>query len=159
MPTYYERRVIDTPELKNLIPLGIEFLNRHEEVYLSKLISRFKESDQLDLLTHMVPRFYPERRRELLAELAEMADKMKLRTLIESKYLHVSNSGVTFSVVDNGYGPCLEIRASAFGNLQTTLTVITRKQELKALGEMLIRASEFKGYSEEYCNAAKIPEE
>lgn len=79
---------------------------------------------------------------------------MSENKVIESLYLHVSNSGATFSVVDLGYGPVVRIETSAFGNLAMSVDVITDTNALKALSEMFAKAAEHSGYSEDYCNKA-----
>lgn len=73
-------------------------------------------------------------------------------------YLHVSNSGAIFSVMDRGYGPSLEIESSAFGNIVHTFQIHTTKSGLADLRDMLTAALDHE-FSEEYCHAAKGPSE
>lgn len=71
-----------------------------------------------------------------------------------STYLHLSNSGITFSVCDRGHGPQIEISQSTFGNLQCNLATLTNTDSLKKLGEMFIEASQ-QNYSKEYIHLAR----
>jgi|SRR5690606_16804625 len=76
-----------------------------------------------------------------------------------STYLHLSNSGITFSVCDRGHGPQIEINQSTFGNLQNKTVVCTNKDSLRKIGKMFIEASE-QEYSKEYvCIAKDISDE
>lgn len=70
-------------------------------------------------------------------------------------YFHISNSGVTFKVIDEGWGPTIEVTGSSFGNMQSSLKLHTDAESLKVLGKMFIDASEHQNFSEEYCNNAK----
>lgn len=81
--------------------------------------------------------------------IADLPEKFKT-------YLHVGNSGVTFSVWDSGYGPEIRIESSAFGNIVNTSVVYTNTKSLKKIGEMLIEASQYE-YSKEYVHSAKCP--
>lgn len=74
---------------------------------------------------------------------------------VASAYFHIGNSGVTFSVVDEGFGPCIRISSSAFGNNQIKQDVLVTKNELLALAEMFAYACT-KNYSEEYCHPARV---
>ena len=78
--------------------------------------------------------------------------------VIDETYLHISNGGTTFAVVDGGQGPTLEVRFGTFGH-QQVLTLHTTTEALRALGEMFIDASEHERYSDPYCFAAGITEE
>lgn len=70
-------------------------------------------------------------------------------------YLHVSDSGATFSVVDEGYGPTVKVRTSSFGNLEQVLKVHADKASLIALGKMFSAAAQYEGFTENYCNNAR----
>lgn len=71
-----------------------------------------------------------------------------------STYLHLFNSGITFSVCDRGNGPQIEINQATFGNLQCNLTTLTNTDSLRKIGEMFIEASQ-QEYSKEYIHLAK----
>ena len=75
--------------------------------------------------------------------------------VIDSLYLHISNSGVTISIKDRGFGPTIEIKTSAFGNINNTTEIFTNKESLKKLAEMFAKAAE-EEYSEDYRNLASI---
>jgi hypothetical protein len=81
----------------------------------------------------------------------------KIIKTLDSLYLHISNSGVTFKIQDRGYGPVIAILSSAFGNIVNEFHVTTDKEALKALGEMFTKAADL-DYSEESCVKASIPE-
>ena len=72
---------------------------------------------------------------------------------IGKTYLHVSNSGVTFEVGDDGHGPTVLVSMGAFGNLSTKLEVKTTKEGLEELAAMFAKAAEA-SFSEPYCHAA-----
>lgn len=71
-------------------------------------------------------------------------------------YLHVGNSGVTFSVVDRGDGPEVKISSSAFGNLISEFAVKTDVQSLAELAKMFEKAANYDGYSRNYCQRAYL---
>ena len=74
---------------------------------------------------------------------------------IGKTYLHVGNSGATFSVVDGGHGPTIEVATSSFGNLKNTLLVHTNLDGLRAIRNMLDDAIGYEGgWSQGYCNPA-----
>jgi len=73
-------------------------------------------------------------------------------------YMHVSNSGAVFEVIDEGYGPTLKVSSSAFGNLQHELRVHTDTQSLEILGQMLLEAAE-QEFSPPYCILATAHQE
>lgn len=62
--------------------------------------------------------------------------------LVGSVYLHVGNSGATFSVENSSYGPKVNISTNAFGNLDHHLGVYTNKEGLLALSELFKKAAE-----------------
>jgi hypothetical protein len=68
---------------------------------------------------------------------------------IGSVYLHISNSGVTFKVVDKGFGPTIVVYSSSFGNAINELEIITHGEALAALGELFTECSK-ETYSKEY---------
>lgn len=70
-------------------------------------------------------------------------------------YLHVCNSGATFSIVDEGWGPTIKVQTSTFGNLQQTLTIHTDADSLAVLGAMFVAASRA-NFSDTYCNKAEV---
>jgi hypothetical protein len=74
--------------------------------------------------------------------------------VVAELYLHVGNSGVNFSVRDRGYGPEVAVRTSAFGNLIHEFAVMTDKKSLRALGEMLVKASGA-DFTQEYVHKAR----
>jgi len=53
--------------------------------------------------------------------------------------LHISNSGVSISVVDEGNGPTLVISGSAFGKIASEMKIHTYSKSLEALRDMLTR--------------------
>jgi len=77
--------------------------------------------------------------------------------VVATTYLHVGNSGLTVKVVDVGWGPTLVVESSSFGNLNNSTRTHTSVEGLRAIRDMLDRAIEHEGYSEEYCHAAKAP--
>lgn len=68
-------------------------------------------------------------------------------------YLHVNNGGISFYVQDRGFGPSLIIKQGHFGAINTEMEILTNKESLKLLGEMLMEASE-RDFSDEYCCSA-----
>lgn len=71
---------------------------------------------------------------------------------IDHVNFHINNGGVSFSVIDEGYGPTIKIEQSHFGAATSTITLKTDPESLKTLGEMLIGAST-ENFSETYCCA------
>lgn len=69
-------------------------------------------------------------------------------------YFHICNSGVSFQVVDEGFGPTIIVSGHSFGNMDSSLKLHTDMDSLKILGEMFLAASKHKGFSEEYCHSA-----
>lgn len=68
-------------------------------------------------------------------------------------YLHISDSGVNVSVIDEGNGPTLVIDSSSFGNMVSEMKIHTDRKSLEALRNMLTDSLDFK-YSNPYCHAA-----
>lgn len=77
---------------------------------------------------------------------------------VSSVYFHIDNGGVSFSVVDEGSGPVIEITASHFGHKTMNSRLGIKAEELAVLGEMFKHAAQYDGYSKEYCVAAKVYE-
>jgi hypothetical protein len=74
--------------------------------------------------------------------------------VIEEQYLHIGNSGATFSVIDEGYGPTIKVRTSSFGNMQNEFRLHVQKSNLVELGKMFLAASGYT-FSQDYCNATE----
>lgn len=73
---------------------------------------------------------------------------------VGSVYFHISNSGITFQVIDEGWGPTIVVSGGSFGNMQSSLKLHTDTDSLKRLGEMFLAAARYDGFSEEYaCKA------
>ena len=80
--------------------------------------------------------------------------EQKLKPIIKaSYYMHISNSGATISVIDEGFGPCIEVHSSTFGNLKHSFQIATSKDDLAALGRLFLQAAS-EDYTEQYCHAA-----
>lgn len=77
----------------------------------------------------------------------------KEKKVLGSVYCHISNSGVTFSVVDEGFGPQIEIHSSAFGNINNVMKIMTDKYSLADIGKLFTDCSREK-FSQDYCNKA-----
>lgn len=71
-----------------------------------------------------------------------------------SVYFHISNSGVTFSVKDDGFGPTLHVEAGAFGHKLAHTQVSMTVDGLALLGRWLTEQSK-RTFSEQYCHAAE----
>lgn len=79
---------------------------------------------------------------------------LKKKPVVHAKcYLHVSNSGVVVSVVDEGHGATLRVTSNAFGNISLQYDVHTNRESLAALGVMLLAAAQ-REYSDDYSAAA-----
>lgn len=85
--------------------------------------------------------------------------KQGAERVVSTTYLHVSNSGVTVSVVDDGFGPALVVESSSFGNLVSKHKTYLSKDGLREVRDMLERAIAHDGYSDTYCCAAHAPAE
>ena len=73
---------------------------------------------------------------------------------VGSVYFHISNSGVTFRVVDEGLGPTIVVSGSSFGNMESSLKLHTDTDSLKKLGEMFLAAAKYDNFSDQYvCSA------
>lgn len=73
-----------------------------------------------------------------------------------SVYLHVGNSGTTFKVIDEGYGPTVVVSTGAFGNINHEFKLYTTREGLAQLSELFGKAALEEGYSEPYCHAARV---
>ena len=93
----------------------------------------------------------------MTVEMIEEVVGTEANTVREELYLHIGNSGVTFSVT-NRMRPTIEIDSGAFGNISHNFVVHTNTNDMKKLGEMLIRCSEM-DYDEQYCYQARSQEE
>ena len=71
-------------------------------------------------------------------------------------YCHIGNSGATFSVEDEGFGPTLRVETSAFGNIRQSNRIYLDKRAIRKLRELLQKAEDFSDYTEEYCHAAAL---
>lgn len=76
---------------------------------------------------------------------------------LDKVYIHLSNSGTTFEVIDEGHGPTISVSSSAFGNLQHEFKVHTDRETLRLLGNMFLSAAQ-RTYSPEYCLYASAVE-
>ncbi len=74
-------------------------------------------------------------------------------------YWHIGNSGVKFRVIDEGFGPTIEINTNAFSNIDQTLKIMTSAGSLQSLIDLLTKARDHQGYSKTYCHAALTEEE
>lgn len=72
-------------------------------------------------------------------------------------YFHISNSGFSFSVEDNGSGPELVVFESVFGHRMLESRMMTTREGLMALGSFL-SAQGARTFSEPYCHATSQPE-
>jgi hypothetical protein len=68
-------------------------------------------------------------------------------------YLHISNSGVTFRVVDHGSGPQVEVHFGSFGAATMDFIAKVSPESLGNLGSLFTKASKGK-FSPTYCYAA-----
>lgn len=72
-----------------------------------------------------------------------------------SVYFHICNSGITFTVQDEGWGPTIVVSGGSFGNMQSSLKLHVDTDGLRKLGQMFLQAADGT-YSEEYCNKAEV---
>ena len=79
---------------------------------------------------------------------------LKLSSKSLETYWHISNSGVTFSIIDD-FGPTLVIESSAFGNMTTTQKFHTDKKSLLYLRSVIDHALT-KDFSKDYCEKAHV---
>jgi hypothetical protein len=75
-------------------------------------------------------------------------------TQVGSANFHISNSDVTFKVIDGENGPTIRIESHSFGNAAMTMNVYTDADSILRLGKMLMKASKFEFEGEEYCEPA-----
>ena len=74
-------------------------------------------------------------------------------------YLQLGNSGATFSVDDEGYGPTLNVSTSSFGNLVNEQKIYTDLKSLEALKALLEKALLHDGWSKGYVHSADVSDE
>lgn len=74
--------------------------------------------------------------------------------IIDKRYFHLSNSGVTIEVSDRGYGPMVTVSSRTFGNLQQDFSFYCDTECLAELGKMFTEAAQQK-FSKEYVCAVK----
>ena len=72
--------------------------------------------------------------------------------VIGGQYWHLGNGGVTFKVVDKGYGPCLQIQLDSFGGMKQNIELLTDKKSLEKLSVLLLTASRVTNYTKDYCH-------
>lgn len=68
--------------------------------------------------------------------------------------LHISNSGVSISIIDEGFGPTIEINSSAFGNIVHSFKIMTDRKSLAEIAALFTKADNFL-FSKDYCYKAK----
>ena len=76
--------------------------------------------------------------------------------IIDEVYLHISNGGVTFSIIDSEYGPKIQIHSSTFGNNDTTKDILVEKEALLRLSELFKKAYEYQDFADDYVHCAKL---
>lgn len=69
---------------------------------------------------------------------------------IASLYLHLSNGGATYKVIDAGKGPEFIASISSFGEMDSQIRIETSADNLRRIGEMLLYAAEHGGYSKHW---------
>lgn len=102
---------------------------------------------------------------ELKAEYDEDAVRMKelhkllFATPMEHGSVDLSggNYGVSFSVVDAGYGPTVRVGSSAFGNAVLEFSTHTTPSNLEKIGQMFLKAAKGQ-YTPAYVYAATVYE-
>lgn len=72
--------------------------------------------------------------------------------LIGGQYWLFSNGGISFRVVDKGFGPCLQIELDSFASMKSKVEVLTNRISLKKLADLLSMASMVTNYTEYYCH-------
>lgn len=81
-----------------------------------------------------------------------MSDNL-MSPVIGSVYLHVSNSGLNVTVM-NERGPTLLLESHSFGNLNHSLKVYTTINGLRELRDLLTKALDVE-FTDPYCCAAE----
>jgi hypothetical protein len=89
----------------------------------------------------------------------ETSPRVDNPVVVAETYLHVGNSGVTFSVEDEGFGPTVKIRTSAFGNLNHETKLLVSKEGLKAVKDVIERALQYGEFSSDYVHRAMTESE
>jgi len=77
---------------------------------------------------------------------------------VDEMYFHINNGGVSIGVFSGYSGPELRIHAEHFGHETNNMKLYIAQSSLKALGEMLAKASEY-NFKEDYCCALVSEEE
>lgn len=75
--------------------------------------------------------------------------------VIEGLYLHVGNGGATVRIIDSGFGPELEVGTRFFGNCQTVVRIMTTKDGLTQIRDMIDKAIREHEFTPDYCNTAE----
>lgn len=70
-------------------------------------------------------------------------------------YLHIGNSGFTFRLNDEGFGPSIHINAGAFGHTMGDMKIHTNRESLEALRD-LIEDALTQEFSPTYCEPARV---
>ena len=83
-----------------------------------------------------------------------MGKKSDHGDIVSSVHFHISNSGVTFSVVDTDFGPAIQVSADSFGHPLNDLLLYTTTDGLERLGQLFEGASEHTFKGKVYCHAA-----
>jgi len=79
----------------------------------------------------------------------------KESNIVQSKYFHINNGGVSFSIIDSDHGPSVHIILSTCGH-ESELSTYFSTIDLAEIGNMFIVASEHKFANETYCCAAEF---
>lgn len=79
-----------------------------------------------------------------------MAEKM-----IGEVYFHINNGGLTFQVIDEGFGATIQIEMSHMGHTTNKIKLHTNKDGIKALAKLLKKAKNVE-YSKDYSSVATV---
>lgn len=74
--------------------------------------------------------------------------------LLDEVYAHISNGGVKFSIIDEGYGPTFLIESSHFGNNVSSQKIMLNKQTFQKVADMFSGLRDHQ-FSKDYCCAAR----
>ena len=69
-------------------------------------------------------------------------------------YFHINNGGISFSVIDRGYGPTIKVECGHFGHQTNHIEFHTTEKGLECLSRLFEHACS-KDYSQLYCDPAK----
>ena len=75
--------------------------------------------------------------------------------IIGEVYFHISNGGVTFQIIDEGFGATIQIDIAHMGHTTNKIKLHTNQDGIKKLAELLRKAKKIK-YSKDYSNVATI---